>query len=148
MIPYEYVLLTSTIINTVGTAPTLLSEGARRYSWVVPLVSMLLLLITPDTYLLAYVSFIVMIGILGLVTLMRLNSPIRGVDYMLIAIMVIATVLALYTNNLALALLSLVLASAPTYLLILMGDPGVSIEVGIKYVVNMIIATVLFFMVA
>ncbi|MCG2887588.1 MAG: proton-conducting transporter membrane subunit [Vulcanisaeta sp.] len=146
MIPYEYVLLTSTIINTVGTAPTLLSEGARRYSWVVPLVSMLLLLITPDTYLLAYVSFIVMIGILGLVTLMRLNSPIRGVDYMLIAIMVIATVLALYTNNLALALLSLVLASAPTYLLILMGDPGVSIEVGIKYVVNMIIATVLFFM--
>jgi NADH-quinone oxidoreductase subunit N len=146
MIPYEYVLLTSTIINTVGTAPTLLSEGARRYSWVVPLVSMLLLLITPDTHLLAYVSFIVVIGILGLVTLMRLNSPIRGVDYMLIAIMVIATVLALYTNNLALALLSLVLASAPTYLLILMGDPGVSIEVGIKYVVNMIIATVLFFM--
>jgi len=77
--------------------------------------------------------------------LMRLNSPIRGADYMLVAIMIIATVLALYTSNLALILLSLMLVSAPTYLLILMGDPSVSIEVGIKYVVNMIIATVLFF---
>jgi NADH:ubiquinone oxidoreductase subunit 2 (chain N) len=106
---------------------------------------MLILLITPNTYLLTYVSFIVVIGILGIVTLMRLNSPIRGADYMLVAIMIIATVLALYTSNLALILLSLMLVSAPTYLLILMGDPNVSIEVGIKYVVNMIIATVLFF---
>jgi NADH-quinone oxidoreductase subunit N len=144
-IPYEYVLLASTIINVIGTAPALLNEGARKYSWVAPLISMLILLITPSTYLLTYVSFIVVIGILGIVTLMRLNSPIRGADYMLVAIMIIATVLALYTSNLALILLSLMLVSAPTYLLILMGDPSVSIEVGIKYVVNMIIATVLFF---
>ena len=144
-IPYEYVLLASTIINVIGTAPALLNEGARKYSWVAPLISMLILLITPNTYLLTYVSFIVVIGILGIVTLMRLNSPIRGADYMLVAIMIIATVLALYTSNLALILLSLMLVSAPTYLLILMGDPSVSIEVGIKYVVNMIIATVLFF---
>ncbi|KUO89487.1 MAG: NADH-ubiquinone oxidoreductase [Vulcanisaeta sp. MG_3] len=144
-IPYEYVLLASTIINVIGTAPALLNEGARKYSWVTPLISMLILLITPNTYLLTYVSFIVVIGILGIVTLMRLNSPIRGADYMLVAIMIIATVLALYTSNLALILLSLMLVSAPTYLLILMGDPNVSIEVGIKYVVNMIIATVLFF---
>jgi len=144
-IPYEYVLLASTIINVIGTAPALLNEGARKYSWVAPLISMLILLITPNTYLLTYVSFIVVIGILGIVTLMRLNSPIRGADYMLVAIMIIATVLALYTSNLALILLSLMLVSAPTYLLILMGDPNVSIEVGIKYVVNMIIATVLFF---
>jgi NADH-quinone oxidoreductase subunit N len=144
-IPYEYVLLASTIINVIGTAPALLNEGARKYSWVAPLISMLILLITPSTYLLTYVSFIVVIGILGIVTLMRLNSPIRGADYMLVAIMIIATVLALYTSNLALILLSLMLVSAPTYLLILMGDPNVSIEVGIKYVVNMIIATVLFF---
>jgi len=144
-IPYEYVLLASTIINVIGTAPALLNEGARKYSWVAPLISMLILLITPNTYLLTYVSFIVVIGILGIVTLIRLNSPIRGADYMLVAIMIIATVLALYTSNLALILLSLMLVSAPTYLLILMGDPNVSIEVGIKYVVNMIIATVLFF---
>jgi NADH:ubiquinone oxidoreductase subunit 2 (chain N) len=144
-IPYEYVLLASTIINVIGTAPALLNEGARKYSWVAPLISMLILLITPNTYLLTYVSFIVVIGILSIVTLMRLNSPIRGADYMLVAIMIIATVLALYTSNLALILLSLMLVSAPTYLLILMGDPSVSIEVGIKYVVNMIIATVLFF---
>jgi len=144
-IPYEYVLLASTIINVIGTAPALLNEDARKYSWVAPLISMLILLITPSTYLLTYVSFIVVIGILGIVTLMRLNSPIRGADYMLVAIMIIATVLALYTSNLALILLSLMLVSAPTYLLILMGDPNVSIEVGIKYVVNMIIATVLFF---
>jgi len=144
-IPYEYVLLASTIINVIGTAPALLNEGARKYSWVAPLISMLILLITPNTYLLTYVSFIVVIGILGIVTLMRLNSLIRGADYMLVAIMIIATVLALYTSNLALILLSLMLVSAPTYLLILMGDPNVSIEVGIKYVVNMIIATVLFF---
>ncbi|WP_243681510.1 hypothetical protein [Vulcanisaeta souniana] len=64
---------------------------------------------------------------------------------MLISIMILATALALYTSDLALVLLSLMLISAPTYLLILMGDPSVSIEVGIKYVVNMIIATVLFF---
>jgi len=144
-IPYEYVLLASTIINVIGTAPALLNEDARKYSWVAPLISMLILLITPSTYLLTYVSFIVVIGILGIVTLIRLNSPIRGADYMLVAIMIIATVLALYTSNLALILLSLMLVSAPTYLLILMGDPNVSIEVGIKYVVNMIIATVLFF---
>lgn len=144
-IPYIYILLASTVINTVGTAPLLLSEGARRYSWIVPLISMLILLMTPDIHLLVYVAFLVVIGILGLITLMRVKSSIRGVDYMLISIMIIATVLALYTSNLALTLLSLMLVSAPTYLLILMGDPSISIEVGVKYVVNMIIATVLFF---
>ncbi len=144
-IPYIYILLASTVINTVGTAPLLLSEGARRYSWVVPLISMLILLMTPDIHLLVYVAFLVVIGILGLITLMRVKSSIRGIDYMLISIMIIATVLALYTSNLALTLLSLMLVSAPTYLLILMGDPSISIEIGVKYVVNMIIATVLFF---
>ncbi|MGC8543093.1 MAG: proton-conducting transporter membrane subunit [Vulcanisaeta sp.] len=142
---YEYVLLASAIINVVGAAPTLLSESARRYSWIAPLISMIILLLTPDAYLLVFVSFVVVIGVLGIVSLMRLNSPIKGVDYMLISIMILATVLALYTSDLALVLLSLMLVSAPTYLLILMGDPGISIEVGIKYVVNMIIATVLFF---
>ncbi|MFB6470251.1 MAG: proton-conducting transporter membrane subunit [Vulcanisaeta sp. AZ3] len=144
-IPYEYVLLASALINAVGTPPTLLNEGARKYSWIVPLVSILVLLIVPSMNLLAYAAFIVVIGVLGIITLMRLNSPIRGVDYMLVSIMVLATVLALYTTNLALALLSLMLVSAPTYLLILMGDLNTSLEVGIKYVVNMIIATVLFF---
>ncbi|GAB6945890.1 NADH-quinone oxidoreductase subunit N [Vulcanisaeta sp. JCM 16161] len=144
-IPYTYILLASTIISVVGTAPTLLSETARRYSWIAPLISMIILLIAPNTYLMAYVAFLVVIGVLGMVTLMRLNSPIRGVDYILVSIMIIATVLALYTSNLALTLLSLMLVSAPTYLLILVGDPSISIEVGVKYVVNMIIATVLFF---
>ncbi|WP_054842421.1 proton-conducting transporter membrane subunit [Vulcanisaeta distributa] len=144
-IPYTYILLASAIISVVGTAPTLLSEGARRYSWIAPLISMIILLIAPNTYLMAYTAFLVVIGVLGIVTLMRLNSPIRGVDYVLVSIMIIATALALYTSNLALALLSLMLVSAPTYLLILMGDPNTSIEVGVKYVVNMIIATVLFF---
>ncbi|ADN51524.1 NADH-quinone oxidoreductase subunit N [Vulcanisaeta distributa] len=143
--PYTYILLASAVISVVGTAPALLSEGARRYSWIAPAISMIILLAAPNTYLMAYVAFLVVIGILGIITLMRLNSPIRGVDYVLISIMIIATVLALYTSNLALTLLSLMLVSAPTYLLILMGDPGTSIEVGVKYVVNMIIATVLFF---
>ncbi len=145
-IPYTYILLASVIINVVGTTPTLISEGSKRYSWIAPLISMLILLVTPGIHLLAYVAFLVVIGILGIITLMRLDSPIRGVDHMLISIMIIATVLALYTSDLALVLLSLMLVSAPTYLLILMGDPGTGIEVGIKYVVNMIIATVLFFM--
>ena len=144
-IPYTYILLASAIISLVGAAPTLLSEGARRYSWIAPLIAMIILLITPSIYLMVYVAFLVVIGILGIITLMRLNSPIKGVDYVLVSLMIIATVLALYTSNLALTLLSLMLVSAPTYLLILMGDPGVSIEVGVKYVVNMIIATILFF---
>ncbi|WP_188604230.1 proton-conducting transporter membrane subunit [Vulcanisaeta souniana] len=145
IIPYTYILLVSAIINVVGTVPTLLSDSSKRYSWIAPLISMLILLMTPGIHLLAYVAFLVVIGILGMITLMRLNSSIRGVDYMLISIMILATALALYTSDLALVLLSLMLISAPTYLLILMGDPSVSIEVGIKYVVNMIIATVLFF---
>ena len=144
-IPYTYILLASAIISLVGAAPTLLSEGARRYSWIAPLIAMIILLITPSIYLMVYAAFLVVIGILGIITLMRLNSPIKGVDYVLVSLMIIATVLALYTSNLALTLLSLMLVSAPTYLLILMGDPGVSIEVGVKYVVNMIIATILFF---
>ncbi|ADY00768.1 NADH-quinone oxidoreductase, subunit N [Vulcanisaeta moutnovskia 768-28] len=144
-IPYTYILLAATIISVVGTAPTLLSEETRKYSWIAPLISMVILLITTNIYLMAYIAFLVIIGALGVVTLMRLNSPIRGVDYMLVSIMIIATVLALYTSDLALVLLSLMLVSAPTYLLILMGDPSISIEVGVKYVVNMIIATVLFF---
>jgi NADH-quinone oxidoreductase subunit N len=144
-IPYTYILLAATIISVVGTAPTLLSEETRKYSWIAPLISMVILLITTNIYLMAYIAFLVIIGVLGVVTLMRLNSPIRGVDYMLVSIMIIATVLALYTSDLALVLLSLMLVSAPTYLLILMGDPSISIEVGVKYVVNMIIATVLFF---
>ncbi|WP_069807729.1 proton-conducting transporter transmembrane domain-containing protein [Vulcanisaeta thermophila] len=143
--PYIYIIIASLVINVVGTAPMLLSETSRRYSWIPPLVSILILLAAPNVYLIPFIAFTVTIGLLGIVTLMRVDSSIRGVDYMLIGIMIIAIVLALYTSNLALALLSLVLISAPTYLLIMIGEPRVSLEVGIKYVVNMIIATVLFF---
>ncbi len=91
-----------------------------------------------------YGIFILLIGILNLISLDAIRSKIRGIDYGLVGFMVIVTMYIFNTAELSLVLASFVLVSVPTYILVMMREDEMDVEVGVKYIVFMVIATVLF----
>ncbi|MHC1566616.1 MAG: proton-conducting transporter transmembrane domain-containing protein [Candidatus Syntropharchaeales archaeon] len=91
-----------------------------------------------------YGALIILIGILNLSSLEIIDSKIKGVDYSLIGMMMIATIYIFNLSNPSLLLASLVLVSVPTYILIMLRDGDLDPELGVKYTVFMVIATVLF----
>lgn len=88
--------------------------------------------------------FIFAIGIINLISLKAIRSVIRGVDYGLVGLMVLATLYILTTQDLAMVLAAFVLVSVPTYILVMIREGGANVEVGIKYITFMVLATVLF----
>ena len=58
--------------------------------------------------------------------------------------MALATMYIFNTNDLAMVLAALVLVSVPTYILVMLREGGANVEVGIKYITFMVLATVLF----
>jgi NADH:ubiquinone oxidoreductase subunit 2 (subunit N) len=99
-------------------------------------------LYTPD--LIYYTAFVFVIGIINLVSLKAIKSVIQGVDYGLVGLMVLATLYIFSTQNLAMVLAAFVLVSVPTYILVMIREGGANVEVGIKYITFMVLATVLF----
>ncbi|MBC8520667.1 MAG: NADH-quinone oxidoreductase subunit N [Methanomicrobia archaeon] len=91
-----------------------------------------------------YGAFIFAIGIINLVSLKAIKSEIKGVDYGLVGLMALATMYIFNTNDLAMVLAALVLVSVPTYILVMLREGGANVEVGIKYITFMVLATVLF----
>lgn len=91
-----------------------------------------------------YGLFIFAIGIINLVSLEAIRSEIKGVDYGLVGLMTLATLYIFNTSDLSLVLASLVLVSAPTYILVMIREGGANVEVGIKYIAFMVFATILF----
>lgn len=87
---------------------------------------------------------ILIIALLNLASLDLMKGFLRGVDYTLVGIIFVATVYAFYTQSLAILLTMFVAASVPTYMLVMTADKEVRMEVGIKYITFMVIATVLF----
>ncbi len=88
---------------------------------------------------------LILVCILNLATLTLMkNSYLKGVDYTLVTLMLFATFLALYVNSIAMLILSFIVVSTPTYMLIMSSDERARIDVGIKYITFMVIATVLF----
>ncbi|MCS7143631.1 MAG: NADH-quinone oxidoreductase subunit N [Archaeoglobaceae archaeon] len=92
-----------------------------------------------------FAPLIFVVAMLNLVSLLAIRkNQIAGVDYAMIALMAIATVYAFLTSDLGELLLLFVVVSTPTYLLVMISEDRLNVEVGIKYVTFMVLATVLF----
>jgi len=91
-----------------------------------------------------YCAFVFVIGIINLFSLKAIKSVIQGVDYGLVGLMIVATMYIFTTQDLAMILVAFVLVSVPTYILVMIREGGTNVEVGIKYITFMVLATVLF----
>lgn len=94
-----------------------------------------------------FAPLIFAVAILNIVSLLAIRrNQIVGVDYAIVALMAVATIYAFLTWNLGELLLLFVVVSTPTYLLVMISEERLNVEVGIKYVTFMVLATVLFLM--
>lgn len=91
-----------------------------------------------------YTAFVFVIALINLLSLKVIKSVIQGVDYGLVGLMALVTLSIFTTQNLALILAAFVLVSVPTYILVMVREGGANVEVGIKYITFMVLATVLF----
>jgi len=91
-----------------------------------------------------YATFVLAISIINLVSLKLIKSVIQGVDYGLVGLMALVTLYIFSTQDLAMVLAAFVLVSVPTYILVMIREGGANVEVGIKYITFMVLATVLF----
>jgi NADH-quinone oxidoreductase subunit N len=80
------------------------------------------------------------LGLIGAIV----AAVIQGVDYGLVGLMILATMYIFTTQDLAMILVAFVLVSVPTYILVMIREGGTNVEVGIKYITFMVLATVLF----
>ena len=91
-----------------------------------------------------YAVFILAIALLNLFSLEALPNEIKGVDFGLVGLIALATFIVFSTANLATVLTALVIISVPTYILVMLREGAVDVEIGVKYIVFMVFATVLF----
>jgi len=91
-----------------------------------------------------YAVFILAIALLNLFSLEALPNEIKGVDFGLVGLIALATFIVFSTANLATVLTALVIISVPTYILVMLRESAVDVEIGVKYIVFMVFATVLF----
>ncbi len=90
------------------------------------------------------ILMIFIIALLNLASLDLMRGFLRGVDYTLVGLIFVATVYAFYTQSLAMLLTMFVAASVPTYMFVMTADKDIRMDVGIKYITFMVIATILF----
>jgi len=128
--------LASLVVLTLAAVISLRSDRGALLACIAALVMLL-----PGDHTL-YAAIVVIIALLNFASLRISKTQIMGVDYSLVALIALATVYIAYTNDPALILAAFVLASVPTYILVMTGDGNIS--VGIKYITFMVLATVLF----
>ncbi|WP_456469694.1 proton-conducting transporter transmembrane domain-containing protein [Archaeoglobus sp.] len=132
-------ILVSLIILTIAAA---LSYRDYRISFILSLIAIVPVAASGNA---VYSALIVAVAFLNAFSLLVIReNQIAGVDYAMIAIMCIATLYAFIATDLAIMLTLFVVVSVPTYLLIMISDKEMNVDVGIKYVTFMVIATVLF----
>ncbi|MEM3796289.1 MAG: NADH-quinone oxidoreductase subunit N [Archaeoglobaceae archaeon] len=96
-------------------------------------------------YATPFAPLIFAVAMLNIVSLLAIRrNQIVGVDYAIVALMAIATVYAFLTWDLGELLLLFVIVSTPTYLLVMINEGRLNVEIGVKYVTFMVLATVLF----
>jgi len=88
------------------------------------------------------IALVAVLNIAGL--LMMKKSYLRGVDYALVSLMLIATIVAIYSTSFAMLILAFIIVSTPTYMLVMASESGARVDVGIKYITFMVVATILF----
>ncbi len=132
-------LLASLIILTIAAA---VSYKDYRISFILSIIAAGVVL---PSGLNAYTALIFGVALLNLFSLLVIRgNQITGVDYAMVAIMCIATIYIFFVKSLAIMLTLFVTVSVPTYLLVMISDKTVNVDIGIKYVTFMVIATVLF----
>ncbi|RLG38866.1 MAG: NADH-quinone oxidoreductase subunit N [Candidatus Alkanophagales archaeon] len=94
----------------------------------------------------AYGALVFAVALINILSLVTLDNKIKGIDYCLVALMGLVTLIFFSVKGLSLVLAALVLVSVPTYVLVMLREGGVNAEVGLKYIVFMVFATVLFFL--
>lgn len=94
--------------------------------------------------LIYYSGFVLAISIINLASLKTIRTVIQGVDYGLVGLMALATLYIFTTQDLAMILAAFVLVSVPTYILVMVREGSANVEVGIKYITFMVLATILF----
>jgi len=132
------------VILTLGSVLSFKYREFGFYGAIVAIIIAFLAVSLSAPNLIYYSAFIFAIGIINLFSLKVIKSVIQGVDYGLVGLMVLATLYIFTTQDLAMILAAFVLVSVPTYILVMIRDGGVNVEVGIKYITFMVLATVLF----
>jgi len=131
-------ILVSLIILTLAAA---LSYKDYRISFILSLIAIIPVAASGNVI---YSALVVAVAILNMLSLLTMKSLIAGVDYAMIAIMCLATLYVFIVEDLAVMLTLFIIVSVPTYLLVMTSDRGLNVNIGIKYVTFMVIATVLF----
>lgn len=90
-------------------------------------------------------TLICFLAILNIVSMLAIRkNQISGLDYAMIGLMGVATIYTFITSDIAELLALFVVVSVPTYLLIMVDEGRLNVDIGIKYILFMVIATVLF----
>jgi len=132
-------MLAAIVVIVLGSILSFKSPKIGLYGAVLALIIAFIACVSPQ-----YGIFIFAIAILNLISLSAVKSKIKGIDYELVGLMGVVTMYIFNASDLSLVLASLVLVSTPTYLLVMIREGGMDVEIGIKYIVFMVIATVLF----
>ncbi len=132
-------VVASLILIALGSA---LSFKNSKAVFLTSLVALLILLLAPAYR--SYVVLVIAIGVLNLLSMSVMRNQIKGVDYALTALIAVATVYVVFTNDVAMILLMFVITSIPTYVLIMTSEGTAKVDVAIKYITFMVLATVLF----
>lgn len=137
-------MLSALVILTLGSIGSFKNSKLGFYGAIIALVIAFSAIAVSVTHFIYYGIFILVIAIINLVSLEAIKSEIKGVDYGLVGLMALATMYIFNTSDFALVLAALVLVSVPTYILVMIREGGANVEVGIKYITFMVLATVLF----
>ena len=137
-------MLSALVILTLGSIGSLKNSKLGFYGALIALVIAFSAIAVSAAHFVSYGIFILVIAIINLVSLEAIKSEIKGVDYGLVALMALATMYIFNTGDFALVLAALVLVSVPTYILVMVREGSANVEVGIKYITFMVLATVLF----
>jgi NADH-quinone oxidoreductase subunit N len=122
---------------------TIGSALALRFRWAGLIAGILVVLLAfwQKPLLEPLLVLIAVIAILNIVSLVLLNR--FGTIYALPALMLLATVYAFYTNDLASLIVCFIVASVPTYVLVLISEE-LKPKTAVKYITFMVTATILF----
>ncbi len=137
-------MLSALVILTLGSIGSFKNSKLGFYGAIIALVIAFSAIAVSAAHFIFYGIFILAIAIINLVSLEAIKSEIKGVDYGLVGLMALATMYIFNTSDFALVLAALVLVSVPTYILVMVREGGANVEVGIKYITFMVLATVLF----
>ncbi len=144
MVLLSFSAVLALVILTLGAVCSLKDP---RISLAASILALAIVLATATTtpQLFMYVLLVIAIGVLTVFSMSVKENQMTGVDYALVALIAIITVYIAYTSDIAFILAAFVIASVPTYALIFVSTEGKShVDVAIKYITFMVLATVLF----